>query len=365
MKKFSQPLELLGAVQHYHWGKPHSESIISKILPGLPAEKPLAEIWFGAHASLPSKAKVDGGEVVLSDLISEHGNQLLGSKHKQRFSGALPFLFKVLSIDSPLSIQAHPDLEFAAELHRNDPAHYPDSSHKPEISFAISKCVLFCGLKGSSEELLSFLRLPPPAVAAENRRLKSHLHGLSTRNLHEETVLSLFDRFSEDDPGILAANQLELLELSPGDAVFIPPGVIHAHVFGELFECMASSDNVIRVGLTPKFKDVSALETLLKRKQAAKNPRVFRRGELIPKDLGVQEFSFEHFESPATVTRPAGSEEAGAELIFYLGDEAELAGLGAESQRFSNSVCLFVPAESDEYRFSFRSGSCVRVSIPL
>lgn len=34
--------------------------------------------------------------------------------------------------------QAHPDKTLAAELHAKDPAHYPDSNHKPEMALALT-----------------------------------------------------------------------------------------------------------------------------------------------------------------------------------------------------------------------------------
>jgi len=37
----------------------------------------------------------------------------------------------------------------------------------------------------------------------------------------------------------------------------------HAYVAGEIIECMACSDNVVRAGLTPKFKDVNNLVDML------------------------------------------------------------------------------------------------------
>ena len=37
----------------------------------------------------------------------------------------------------------------------------------------------------------------------------------------------------------------------------------HAYVAGEIIECMACSDNVVRAGLTPKFKDVDNLVNML------------------------------------------------------------------------------------------------------
>lgn len=33
----------------------------------------------------------------------------------------------------------------------------------------------------------------------------------------------------------------------------------HAYISGNCIECMANSDNVVRAGLTPKYKDVKTL----------------------------------------------------------------------------------------------------------
>jgi mannose-6-phosphate isomerase len=43
----------------------------------------------------------------------------------------------------------------------------------------------------------------------------------------------------------------------------ITPNVPHAYIYGELVECMANSDNVVRCGLTPKFKDTDTLFHML------------------------------------------------------------------------------------------------------
>jgi mannose-6-phosphate isomerase len=52
---------------------------------------------------------------------------------------------------------------------------------------------------------------------------------------------------------------LKLLHLHKGQALFIQPGIPHAYMLGNIIECMATSDNVIRAGLTEKFKDIPAL----------------------------------------------------------------------------------------------------------
>ena len=45
--------------------------------------------------------------------------------------------------------------------------------------------------------------------------------------------------------------------------MFLKADDIHAYISGDIIECMASSDNVVRAGFTPKFKDVSTLTNML------------------------------------------------------------------------------------------------------
>jgi len=45
--------------------------------------------------------------------------------------------------------------------------------------------------------------------------------------------------------------------------MFIGANEPHAYIFGEMVECMASSDNVVRAGLTPKSKDIPTLVNML------------------------------------------------------------------------------------------------------
>ena len=44
----------------------------------------------------------------------------------------------------------------------------------------------------------------------------------------------------------------------------ISPDEPHAYIHGDIMEAMVSSDNVVRGGLTPKFKDTKTLVELLK-----------------------------------------------------------------------------------------------------
>ena len=72
------------------------------------------------------------------------------------------------------------------------------------------------------------------------------------------TVLSLNGEYP-GDPGVLISLLLNRLSLEPGEAVYLPAGNVHAYLHGMGVEVMASSDNVLRGGLTPKFVDVPEL----------------------------------------------------------------------------------------------------------
>jgi len=61
------------------------------------------------------------------------------------------------------------------------------------------------------------------------------------------------------DIGIFSPLLLNLVELRPGQAIFLPAGQLHAYLRGTGLEIMANSDNVLRGGLTTKHVDVDEL----------------------------------------------------------------------------------------------------------
>ncbi|KAH8855838.1 putative mannose-6-phosphate isomerase [Schistosoma japonicum] len=80
--------------------------------------------------------------------------------------------------------------------------------------------------------------------------------------LDTEVLGNVFVRLATDYPGDVGCFSLfffNYIKLNPGEAIFLEPNLPHAYLFGDCVECMASSDNVIRAGLTPKFKDVDHL----------------------------------------------------------------------------------------------------------
>ena len=65
------------------------------------------------------------------------------------------------------------------------------------------------------------------------------------------------------DRGIFSIYLLNLVHLRPGQGTFQPVGTLHAYLEGVTVELMASSDNVLRGGLTRKHVDVSELMGIL------------------------------------------------------------------------------------------------------
>ena len=104
---------LKNPVQAYAWG---SRTAIPELL-GLPmpSDRPCAELWLGAHPKAPSRVRVEGRWVPLDQVIESDPVSILGKGGADRFSKRLPFLFKVLAADQPLSIQVHPNLDQARE----------------------------------------------------------------------------------------------------------------------------------------------------------------------------------------------------------------------------------------------------------
>lgn len=91
----------------------------------------------GTHPTLPSKTD--------SALLSDHlksNSYLIGDAVTTAFpdsaQGSLPFLFKVLSIGTALSIQAHPDKPLAQRLHKERPDVYK-GEERISVKYSIRK----------------------------------------------------------------------------------------------------------------------------------------------------------------------------------------------------------------------------------
>jgi mannose-6-phosphate isomerase len=271
--------------REYAWG---STTAIAGLLGTAPSGRPEAELWLGAHPGSPARLTVAGesAEGTLADIAPQ-----------------LPFLLKVLAAASPLSLQAHPTPEqalvgFAAENAAGVPLdvperNYKDASAKPEILYALSEEFrAVCGFRPVEETRALLLPMqgderiaPLLARLIDDSSLRATFEWLITRgdgvdeliaavselagetsaitdDLAWDTVRRLADSYP-GDPGIAISLLMHTAVLRPGQVLYLPAGNIHAYLEGLGIELMASSDNVLRGGLTPKHVDVAELLKVL------------------------------------------------------------------------------------------------------
>lgn len=96
----------------------------------------------------------------LEDFIKDN-QMLMGNDIVKRYGEKLPFLFKVLSVQKALSIQAHPNKKLAQQLHAKNPKEYKDDNHKPEMTIAITRFEGMCGFR-PLKEVSYFLKTVKP-----------------------------------------------------------------------------------------------------------------------------------------------------------------------------------------------------------
>jgi mannose-6-phosphate isomerase len=296
---------LQGRIQNYAWG---SRNAIAELLGNpSPSPRPEAELWLGAHPSAPSLVLRDGVWRSLLDVIAAKPGVELGAAVVAQFGPRLPFLLKVLAAETPLSLQAHPNMAqaragFAAEEAAHVPhdapnRNYKDASHKPELLCALGRFDAFSGFRHARDTLrllrelgaaplLSYgavlERTPDPsglrslygvlaslAATERDQVVRSTLEACAAHRdrageLARECawILRLGELYP-GDIGIVLALLLNLVELEPGHALYLSAGNLHVYLRGVGIEIMANSDNVLRGGLTPKHVDPSELMRVL------------------------------------------------------------------------------------------------------
>ena len=65
------------------------------------------------------------------------------------------------------------------------------------------------------------------------------------------------------DVGDFCVYLLNYTQLQPGEALLLPAHEPHAYISCDCAEIMATSDNVVRAGCTPKWKDIDTLVSCL------------------------------------------------------------------------------------------------------
>lgn len=149
----------------------------------------------GTHIRGPSRihSPLEHAGELLSDWLKTN-QYALGEEVASRFSGQLPFLFKVLSINKALSIQAHPTKSHAEELHQKSPDLYKDPNHKPELVIALKDFEGLCGFR-PFEEIVKFLKEVPELCIVAGEESCTNMRQLSG-SIEEQNRAALKQVFS-------------------------------------------------------------------------------------------------------------------------------------------------------------------------
>lgn len=393
-----KPYLLKNPIQNYSWGTKNEKAFIPKLL-GLTPEKdkPYAELWMGTHPNAPSYIKLESGKMELQKFINTNPEAILGKEVAKRFSNRLPFLFKVLSAAEALSIQAHPDKAQAEMLHKKDPANYPDDNHKPEIAIALDNLTALIGFRPFTEIISVFDDFPGLksfinkdffdqivadfkhsgnesvaisqlySMLSRNVDLKKNEFdqtinsirekispGLGESNLREKLFLELNTKYGSDI-GLISLYLLNLVQLKKGQGVFLKAGIPHAYLEGNIVECMANSDNVVRAGLTPKFQDADALLQIMTYKSGI--PGIFtpaRDSKEFIYEVPVPEFKIKYMTSEPqnSITQTIHA----VQVLLVIEGEINII-TGNTNLKIKRGDSLIIPASVNQYNINFIKNS--------
>lgn len=388
---------LKNPLQEYAWG---SRTAIQLILgdhaPSVKG-KPAAELWMGGHPKASSEVFIHGMWEPLHKIIKKDPESILGVHVAGQFSNSLPFLFKVLAADKPLSLQVHPDIKqaqagFEREERLNIPLtstarNYRDKNHKPEILCALTA---FHALKGfrKIEEIIAIMStVSLDTLSGELSDLKKnhHSHGLrhfftslmgmdsARRQMVLDRAVVLAERHVGDDPlyewilrlnqvypgdiGVLSPAMFNLVELAHGEAIHIFPGELHSYLQGVGIELMANSDNVLRGGLTPKHKDMVELLNILTFKTGP--ARIMRPVKNNASEKIYPAYAKEFLLSVISVDKTVSftsPTNRSVEILICMEGEADIENLGSgDILPLTKGRSIIIPAAVSQYRIDGES----------
>ncbi len=393
---------LRNPVQRYAWG---SRDAIPGILgrPPVPGtEAPWAEMWMGAHPSAPSRAELaGGGEIGLDELAALHPAEVLGGRVAAAFGGRLPFLFKIIAAARPLSLQSHPDpaaarAGFERENRLGVPLtarerSYRDASHKPELLVALGRFEALVGFRSGREIrdrlaaagaamlepeaaglersggrvrfLAALLRLEP---GAQRELLDQVAAGIAGDDSREAAWVRRLMTDYPGDPAALAPLFLHLVELAADEGLYLGAGVLHAYLGGVGLEIMASSDNVLRGGLTDKHIDVDELSAVVADEPGA--PPVLhpsRADSLLSYRTPAPEFRLGFLDlAPGGHERVRGDQD-GPEVLLSLADRCRVIdGETGAALVLDRGSAVLVTAEVGAYRLEGEGGRIYVAGVP-
>src|SRR4030095_2200515 len=392
--------KLKGAIRNYDWG---GTDFLSNLL-SYPNQfkQPMAEYWLGTHEIAPSHIVTEKGDVPLNEFIESERELIIGKTVAKKFR-RLPYLLKLLDVRDMLSIQVHPskhaaEVEFAKEnqqaipldaSHRN----YKDDNHKPELVVALNDFWLMHGFKpvGALRTILesipefhtlleifnetgydrlykTVMEMPQESVnkilqPVLDRIIPRYQHGQLEKhheNFWAARAALTFNQSDKIDRGIFSIYFFNLIHLNRGEGLFQDAGVPHAYLEGQNVEIMATSDNVLRGGLTTKHIDVKELMKNIKFEETI--PRIIHpqktNGEEIYR-TAAPDFKLSRFELRENMTSSFVTDTGeilltidGTILISSGNDQLELQRGEAAFLISHQQISLKALADVDLYRAS-------------
>ncbi len=383
-----------GTIQPYLWGDSY---FIAQLLQKEKSASPQAELWMGTHPQGPSR--IIGEDLSLQEYIEHDPEKILGSSHLERFGVTLPFLFKILAINEPLSLQVHPSSDLAVEGYRNEEnkrgtvdvsdLNYKDDKQKDEVLYALSPVTAMAGfrpLEDIRDSFSSFLtdsaHIIEPGDTVETffrtllnldskRRfevigsLREYLAGMKEENTSmflspfeiAKRALDLYD----DDIMVCAPFFLNVVHLEPGQALHVKPGTLHAYVYGHAAELMSCSDNVLRGGLTRKKVDVEELVKVVS--FTSEEPTLLtskKIGDTVERiEAGSEEFAYQIYHAGTIVQ----DDRRSVELALVVEGKATFIWKGRQL-RCTKGDSVIIPASIRGYELE-NDGLIISASVPL
>ncbi|MBD2786262.1 mannose-6-phosphate isomerase [Xenorhabdus sp. DI] len=371
-------LKMTNNIQHYDWG---SKTALTDIY-GIenPDNQPMAELWMGAHPKCSSLVTdpQTGETTALNTLIDQEPEKYLGKKVAQQFQ-RLPFLFKVLCAAQPLSIQVHPDktsaeLGFAKENVQGVPLdsakrNYKDDNHKPELVYALTPFKAMNAFRPLSEiaQLLDYVSAAHPDIQTflqhpteqnlsflfsqllnmqgeqKHRALAVLKSALNSHQGEPWDTIKKMTSFYPDDNGLFTPLLLNVVELEPGQAMFLYARTPHAYLDGVALEVMANSDNVLRAGLTSKHIDIPELMANLDFMPKAADTLLTvpkQEKDALNYPVPVNDFSFSVY---AVSEQPISLENDSASVLFCVEGQAVIS-TDKQQLRLRSGESIFLSA---------------------
>lgn len=379
--------KLENCIKDYDWGSIDSITTLFGIKN--PSPKPMAEIWMGIHPLGCSKIiGLNGEKINLNALINQNPLQILGKNTYQLF-GTLPYLFKVLAANKPLSIQVHPtkadakkgfekENKLGIDLHSPN-RNFKDPNHKPELLYALTPFKAMNSFRPIEQILSFFSQLTIPILNHELAQLQNNpypkqlkhffqfllnlspdqklqaIHQLlaCTRSFNQEPFLTIHTLVKDypNDIGLFMPLILNVIELKPSQAMFLHAQTPHCYLSGTGFEVMANSDNVLRAGLTHKFIDIDALiaNTNFSSIDASElliNPLINHNKIDFP--VPVNDFKFEIIQSDLQLRK----EKVNSPQILFCADGAITLTTKHEVLTLNKGESVFIAYHAKYYSYS-------------